>query len=132
MVKILDAFALMVYLEKEPGYEKVKELFTKSAENGKNLQMSTVNWGEVYYILIRDHGIEEAERIQRIIETFPIDFVPVDLTLAREAARLKAFKKISYADCFAAALARQRKGEVVTGDREFKALESEVKVVWIV
>lgn len=131
MVKILDAFALMVYLEKEPGYEKIKELFTKSAENGKNLQMSTVNWGEVYYILMRDHGIEEAERIQRIIETFPIDFVPVDLPLAKEAARFKAFKKISYADCFAAALAKQRKGEVVTGDREFKALENEVKISWI-
>jgi predicted nucleic acid-binding protein len=38
----------------------------------------------------------------------------------KHAARVKAKHKISYADCFAAALAKIRKGEVITGDREFK------------
>ena len=39
--------------------------------------------------------------------------------------------KMSLADCFAAALAKQRKLEVYTGDPEFKAVEKEVKVVWV-
>jgi predicted nucleic acid-binding protein len=38
---------------------------------------------------------------------------------------------MSLADCFAAALAKQKKIEVYTGDPEFKALESEQKIVWI-
>jgi predicted nucleic acid-binding protein len=38
---------------------------------------------------------------------------------------------MSYADCFAAALAKERKAEVVTGDPEFKQIEPEVKVHWI-
>ncbi|MBI4651192.1 type II toxin-antitoxin system VapC family toxin [Candidatus Desantisbacteria bacterium] len=131
MVKILDSYALMVYLEKEPGYEIVKELFTKAAETGGNLLMTTVNWGEVFYILIKDYGIEEAEKIQHIIETFPIEFVPADLNLTKQAALYKAKGNISYADCFAAALAKLHKGEVITGDKEFKAVEGEVKIVWM-
>jgi len=34
--------------------------------------------------------------------------------------KLKASKKMAYADCFAAALAKLRNVEVVTGDPEFK------------
>lgn len=131
MVKVLDACALMVYLEKEAGYEKIKELFVKAAESAKFLLMTTVNWGEVFYILIRDCGFEEAEKVQRAIETFPIEFVPDDLTLTKQAAIYKATKKLPYMDCFAAALAKLRKGEVITGDKEFKVLENEIKISWI-
>jgi len=61
----------------------------------------------------------------------PIEIIDVDIQLAREAARLKAYHKISYADCFAAALAKLHKGEVITGDKEFKAVENEIKIVWL-
>jgi predicted nucleic acid-binding protein len=131
MVKVLDACALMAYLEKETGYEKVKELFVKAVESEKNVMMTTVNWGEVFYILVREYGIGEAEKIQRVIETFPIDFVTVDVPLAKQAALYKATKKLPYADCFAAALAKLHKGEVVTGDKEFIELESDIKITLI-
>lgn len=131
MVKVLDACALMVYLEKEPGYEKIKDFLVQAAESGKNLLMTTVNWGEVFYILIRDYGLDEAEKIQKVIETFPIEFVPVDLSLARQASLYKANKKLPYADCFAASLAKTHKGELITGDKEFKVLENEIKILWI-
>lgn len=131
MVKILDACVLMVYLEKEPGYEKIKDLFVEAVENGKNLIMTTVNWGEVFYVLIKNYGIDETVRIQRLIETFPIEFTPVDLALAKQAALYKVTKKLAYIDCFVAALAKLRKGEVITADKEFKVLENEVKITWI-
>ena len=35
------------------------------------------------------------------------------------------------ADAFAAALAREKKAELVTGDPAFKALEKEIKVQWL-
>ena len=54
-----------------------------------------------------------------------------DLKLVREAAKLKATKKMAYADCFAAALAKIRNAELVTGDAEFKEVEGEVKVAWL-
>jgi predicted nucleic acid-binding protein len=131
MVKVLDASALLVYLWKEPGYEKIKEFFTRASESQKNLLMTTVNWGEVCSVLMRESGFEEAERILKSVETFPIEFVEADLALARQAAILKATHKLPFADCFAAALAKLRKGELVTTDKDFKAVEGEIKIVWL-
>ena len=55
----------------------------------------------------------------------------MDLDLAREAARFKAAGKMSYADCFAAALACINRASLVMGDPEFKAVEDEIDVIWL-
>jgi predicted nucleic acid-binding protein len=47
------------------------------------------------------------------------------------AADFKARHKLSLADAFAAALAKERKAELITGDPEFKALEKEIKIGWL-
>ena len=39
--------------------------------------------------------------------------------------------RFSLADAFAAALAKEKKAELVTGDPEFKALEKEIKIHWL-
>lgn len=131
MVKVLDASALLAYLWKEPTYEKVKDLLTKAVESQRDLLMTTVNWGEVCYVLTRENGREEAERVLRFVETLPIEFVEVDLALARQAAILKVAYKLPFADSFAAALAKLRKGELVTTDKDFKVVENEIKIVWV-
>ena len=61
----------------------------------------------------------------------PIEFHPADRRLADLAAGFKANYKISLADAFAAALAKDRKTGLVTGDPEFKPLENEIKIHWL-
>jgi predicted nucleic acid-binding protein len=89
------------------------------------------NFGEVYYVVLRRHGPEKAEEVARAIQALPIEIVDVDQPLAKEAGRFKVKHKISYADCFAAALTRVNKGELLTGNREFEQLESEIRIIWI-
>jgi ribonuclease VapC len=131
VVKILDAHALLTFFEKEPGYEKVQAAFVNAAEKDSNLLMTSVNYGEVYYIVLRECGQPKAEEIERIIRTLPIEIIDVDIFLAKEAAQFKAKYRISYADCFAAALAKLRKGELLTGDKEFEQLKNELKITWL-
>ncbi len=131
MIRVLDAHGLLVFLEKEAGYEKVEQAFVTAVEKDRYLLMTSVNFGEVYYIVLRECGQEKAHEIEKIIMTLPIEIIDVDIQLAREAARFKANHKILYADCFAAALAKLHKGEVITGDKEFKTVESEIKIVWL-
>lgn len=121
----------MLYLEKEPGHEKVASLFVSAVEKDECLLMTSVNYGEIYYIMLRECGREKINEIESIIRTLPIEIIDVDIHLAREAARFKAAKKISYADCFAAALTKIRKGELITGDKEFKIIDREIKILWI-
>ena len=61
----------------------------------------------------------------------PFEFQSTTHALADCAADFKARFKLSLADTFAAALARERKADLVTGDPEFKALEREVKIHWL-
>lgn len=131
MVKVLDASALVAYFEKEPGYRKVKDLFVKAADAGNPLLMATVNWCEVIYVLVRNYGLDSADEVQNVIETFPIEFIPPDLTLTKQAALYKVTKKLPYMDCFAAALTKLQKGELITCDKDFKAVENEIKISWI-
>jgi len=131
MKRIIDAHGLLVFLEKEVGFEKVESFFVNAVEKDNYLLMTSVNYGEVYYIVLRECGQEKAHEIEKIIRTLPIEIVDVDMHLAKEAAHFKATKKISYADCFAAALSKLHKGELITGDKEFKVLENEVKISWI-
>lgn len=131
MPEVLDAYALMVYLEKEPGHEKVERYFAMAVEKDEPLLMTTVNYGEVLYIILRECGWPKAQEIESIIQTLPIKLVNVDLDLARKAAHFKALKNISYADCFAAALTKLRRAALITGDKEFKALEKDIHISWI-
>ena len=129
---VFDAYALTAYFEKEPGYEKVQELLTEAAANGRLIQLSAVNWGEVFYVTFREHGKAAADQVARILEEFPIEVVPVDVPIAHQAAIYKAtHKKMSYADCLAAALAKIRKSTLVTGDKDLKQVEGEVKIQWL-
>jgi len=130
-LRVLDSHSLITYLENERGADKMIELFQVARDSGKALLLSVVNWGEVYYITLREAGPERAKAVAHLISTLPIQVAPVDLELTKQAAEFKAFKRMSYGDCFAAALAKLRKAELVTGDPEFKQVEGEVKILWI-
>jgi predicted nucleic acid-binding protein len=130
-VKVLDSWALLCYLEQEPGYEKIVELFEKAVESSKPLLLCMVNWGEVYYQVVRRFGEEKAEEIERLIQTLPVTLIEANKELTREAARVKATKRMAYAECFSVALARLKKAELYTGDSQFKIVEKDIRVVWL-
>jgi ribonuclease VapC len=131
--KVLDSWALIAFFEDEAAAEQVEKLLQRAADEKHKLLMSVVNWGEVYYNTMREVSQEAAEQKAHEIAALPIDIIGVgdDLTLARQAAVFKATHKLAYADCFAAALAKHKNAELVTGDPEFKALENEIQVMWL-
>ena len=131
--KVLDSWALMALFNNEPAADAVEALLEKAAAGKHKLLMSVVNWGEIYYSVMRGASRELAERKAGEIAAMPIDIIGVgdDLSLARQAAIYKASHRMSYADCFAAALARSKNCELLTGDPEYKTLEKEIKINWL-
>ena len=87
--------------------------------------------GEVWYTIARRRSVRDADEAVRDLRAIGIEFVEADWELARVAAGFKARGGISYADCYAAALAKQQKADLVTGDREFKRLEPEITIAWL-
>ena len=130
-LKVLDSYALIAFFEDEPGAEQVHDLLAQAEKSGEKLLMSVINLGEVWYSIARGYSEETAEEKLREIGEMAIEIVDVDWNLTRGAASFKVKGRLAYADCFAAALARERKADLITGDREFRQLENEVKVLWI-
>ena len=131
LLRVLDAYSLIAYLEGEAGKDRMIEIIRDARDTGRDLLLSVVNWGEVYYIILREAGLKQAEAVSNVISTLPIQLIPVDLDQTRQAAVFKAKKKMSYADCFAAALAKLRNAELVTGDEDFRQVKDEVKILWL-
>jgi len=128
---VLDAHALMVFLEREDGFEKVKQCFAEALALGDMLPMTVVNLGEVLYVVRREEGGKKADEVEHAVQMLPIDVVDIDMALTRVAARYKAAGGISYADSFAAALAHQRGRAVLTGDPEFAAVADDIPIEWL-
>lgn len=130
-MRVLDSYALLAFFENQKGADRVAELIRHARDKDSSLLLSVVNWGEVLYIVEKTSGQKSARKIEEIIDTLPIEIVTVDRDIARIAAGFKSKKKLSYADCFAAALAKHKKTELVTGDKEFKEMENEIHIYWL-
>jgi len=129
--KVLDSYALMAFFEDEPGADLVRELILKAEENRINLLMSVVNLGEVWYSIARTNSPQVADQYIGELRGMAIEIIDADWQLTRQASAFKVNGNISYGDCFAAALAKLRKAELITGDKEFKSLEGEIKISWM-
>jgi ribonuclease VapC len=130
--KVLDSWALIALFNEEPAAEDVEKLLHAATSGRHTLLMHVINWGEIYYTTMRRGGESAAKSVATDIGQMPISIVEsATFDLVRQAAAFKATKKLSYADCFAAALAKIRRAEFVTGDPEFKTMEGELKIGWL-
>jgi ribonuclease VapC len=128
---VLDSFALIAFLARERGFEKVRALLNEASASNQPLPMNEINIGEVYYLTAREHSAERAEAVLHLLETLPIRPVPNTFPQVIEAARLKARYPISYADAFALATAIREGACLVTGDPEFRATTDLVEIHWL-
>ncbi len=128
---VFDSWAALAYLEDEPAAEAVADLIADARERQASLLMTVVTAGEVWYITARESSVADAERALDKLQELGCRFVDVDLPLTRAAAAFKAKHRMAYADCFAAALAKREKAELVTGDREFKQVEEELHLKFL-
>lgn len=128
---VLDSFALLAFLRDEPGSEKVAAILEKAGAREQPVHMTEVNYAEVQYIVRRKDGEAAWRVVAGELVAMPIEFHPADRALADVAADFKTRFKLSLADAFAAALAKLRNAELVTGDAEFKEVEGEIKIGWL-
>jgi ribonuclease VapC len=120
---------MLAYFEAEAGGAAVRVLL--EAARDRQAALSMINVGELYYILHRERGVDQAEAALGDLRALPITLYAATDERIVAAARLKAQHPVSYADAFAATLAQELNALLVTGDPEFKAVERQVGVMWL-
>jgi len=134
-VYVLDACALIAFLNDEEGAQLVETLLSEASVQNVDLVMNRINLLEIYYGIYRDDGIQEANSVIEKIINLPVTIIDT-LTdgVFYEAGKLKAENKISLADAVAIGEANVRGAELVTCDHhEFDVLVKEEKMTacWI-
>ncbi len=128
---VFDSFAILSFLKGEPGSNRVKEYLLKTHNKQAIGYISAVNLCEVYYIVMREKGYEDAEILITSLKDWGLNVVLADEDMAKMAGQLKAQHPFSLADAFAAATSQKLGACLLTGDTEFQNLEGKVKIEWI-
>jgi ribonuclease VapC len=128
---VFDSYALIAFFEDQAGAQRVEEILKEMLAGKVKGYLCIVNWGEIYYITLREQGGEQAETVIRQIRKFPLHLMDADREQTYQAAKLKGKYPLAYADCFAASLAMKLKATLVTGDPEFKILQDFLSIDWI-
>ena len=122
MSVVLDASALLAYLQDEPGGEQVRAVLPRAV-------MSTVNWTEVIG-KAREEGVD-TQGLREDLESLGLAFEPFSVVQAEIAGRLKERTRrygLSLSDRACLALGMDRGESVCTADRAWKELHLGVEV----
>ncbi len=128
---VFDSWPLLAWIRNEASASRVDELLDQAERGELLLSMSWINAGEVFYMLVRKHSQKVADEFLTRLPSLPIRLVLPDELAVLESAKLKASRRISYANAFAVALARREAAVLVTGDPELLSLEGWVALEWI-
>lgn len=128
---LFDSFALLRYLQKETGSERVREILTHGRNHSVELLLNVINFGEVLYTTQRRFGAEARMKAFVAVQQMGIGILPCPNALVYAAAELKAAYFISYADAFALASAIDKNACLVTGDPEFRQVQHLVAIEWV-
>ncbi|SPD73133.1 Ribonuclease VapC [uncultured Desulfobacterium sp.] len=130
--RVLDSYAMLAYLNKEKGFDSVRQALSDAQSSGINILMNQINVGETFYILYRKRGKDKANYfLETILAGLPIVHVANTFDLVIEAALIKAGYPISFADCFSVCTAARENAVIMTGDPEFRRVEHLVDIEWI-
>ncbi len=131
-VYVLDSSALIRYLDKEAGGERVKAVLKACVTGQAEIRISAVQWGEVAGNLRKRFGAEEEGRILSSLLPSEAGIVPASGERAVCAAELRVDHKMSYADAFALNLAMDSPQHVlVTADYGFKSVDNLAQIEFL-
>lgn len=121
---VLDTSALMTFIEKEEGAERVKEVLLKNS--------ITLHWLsilETVYIAQRELGEEEALTRYALLKKLNAKIIwDADESLLLNAARIKSIHSLSLAGSVIAAVAHQHKATLLHKDPEYEPLQDVIEM----
>jgi len=128
---VFDASALFIYLQKKFSAHRVNELLKQALDRRVDVLMSTVTFGEVYGIILRDHANDRAMAIMTSLQSLPIRLIDATPARALRAAEVKSIYKLYYVDSFAAAVALEHNATLVTSDGDFRKMGHSIPMLWL-
>jgi predicted nucleic acid-binding protein len=124
---LLDTSAIIAFIEDEPGAEQVHNALIDADAGTLHVYCCFVSLTEVEYITRQERGEIIADQRIRDLRNLPIQWIHSDDALCSAAAKLKAARRVSFADSFVAAAAMLLDATLIHKDPEFLPLAPHLK-----
>jgi len=129
---ILDASALIRYLDDAPGAERVEAIITECLAGRAQSMISAIQWGEVALSVHKRFGASRVSKIMDRLAAAEIEVVPATREQAMSAVDLKVGRGISYSDAFSLDLAMKSSEHVlVTADHGLKVVKDLARIEFL-
>ena len=131
-VIVLDASAVLRFIDKEAGYNRVAEILLAQIDQSVEVAISAIQWGEIAGRLRKRLGADGQGNALKMLAEFGLRVVPATRERAVHAAEIKQDRKLAYADAFALDLAMDAPDHVlVTADYDFKAVADLARIEFL-
>lgn len=129
---ILDASAILRFLDKEAGYERVREILRNHSLGSCQAVVCALHWGEVALTLARRQDLSRQAQIMGELLSLGLEIIPATGERAVRSALLKARLGIPYVDAFGVELACDSPDHCfITADFDVKPAASEVRIEFL-
>ncbi len=131
-VFVLDASAVLRFLDREAGWDRIAKILKDSMGQRAEIAISAVQWGEIAGAVRKKRGAPAQNHVMGVLAQFPFQTEAATGIRAVRAAEFKVDRKISYADAFALELAMESVDHVlVTADYGFKAVDDLARIEFL-
>jgi predicted nucleic acid-binding protein len=130
--QFIDAFSLLLFLQKQGPFQIVKDLFRDAQEQDDAILIHQMSVGQVYSITARCHSQQKAEAFLPLLEVLPLQVVASDLAVVLRAARLSAEYRMGAVTSLVVAAAEAEEAVLITADPEIKKVEECIPVQWLI
>ena len=132
MTYVLDASAVLRYLDDEAGAQRISEIIKSHLAGRCEVLISALHWGEIAGIVHKVHGRDAMNLALSRLNAFGFQIIPVSGERAVRASLIKLKKSIPYVDSFGVELAADLLDSVlVTADFDLKPAHREVKIEFL-
>jgi predicted nucleic acid-binding protein len=129
---VLDASAILRYLDSEAGADRVEEIIKDHLGGSNRIIVSAVHWGEIASVTWKRHGIETVEKVFFRLFAFGFEVIPATAERAVQSGLIKAQKKIPYADAFGVELASDSPDHVLlTADFDVEPAKHDINIEFL-
>lgn len=126
---LLDTSAIFALTDLEEGADQVESLLDLAAAGGCEVEICSASLMELYYVTLQGESEDAAAALVAVVRSWPITWVYPGEKELLQAARIKAFHRLSFADAVIAGTAKVRGATLVHKDPEYESLAQELALL---
>ena len=122
MTVLVDSWAWIEYFKGTPAGKKAKDVIDSSQQ----ILLATINASEIYRFLLENKPTDAENLINFVLRSSFV--IPLEISTALRAAKIKHTYKIGLADAIVLATAEENTAEILTGDDDFKNIKNVIYI----